>query len=498
MDPPETGTAHYHIDHLETSRELAPAGLPITIRTTVHGHGNRQPVDRRVWLEIDGQRLADRSLSVRVPPSGETTVEFEHRFRTTGSHRVAVVLDEDHLPGDDRSESVVVSVEALPVLLVDGDPQPDLTRSEAFFARAALSARSNERPWIDVRVVSWDRLEPADLVGPEVIVLANVPRIPAARIGLLVDFVSAGGGLLVTLGDRIEAETWNKSAASTGLSPVRLIETQQETGNEDENAVHAADASLTRSWLARFRSEQGGGFVEARFARWWSVDPAGGEEPARVIARLTNGHPLLITGRLGKGQVAAWTSSLDADWNTLPARPDYVSFLHELLFRLAGGHSARNVDVGEPLLLAVGPDFDFAEHAFYGPGDTRFDVARTGDEARPVAQLGDTRLPGRYTLRARQPAGRQVQPPQHFVVNSNRRESELDPLDPDARQGLSEGDRLNFITGLSELNEAARRDAPRTELWHIVLFLFLGLLVSEVILTRRMVRGGYQQEPSSR
>ena len=59
-------------------------------------------------------------------------------------------------------------------------------------------------------------------------------------------------------------------------------------------------------------------------------------------------------------------------------------------------------------------------------------------------------------------------------------------------------DRLNFITGLSELNEAARRDAPRTELWHIVLFLFLGLLVSEVILTRRMVRGGYQQEPSSR
>lgn len=494
---PETRTAHFRVDHLETSRELAPAGLPITVRTTVHGHGNRQPVDRRVWLEINGQRLADRSLSVRVPPSGKTTVEFEHRFRTTGSHRVAVILDEDQLPGDDRAESVIVAVAALPILLVDGDPQPDLTRSEAFFARAALSARSNQQPWIDVRVVGWDRLEPADLVGPEVIVLANVPRIGAARLGPIVDFVTAGGGLLITLGDRIEHDAWNKLAAESGLLPVRLIESQQETGNADEDAIRVADASLTRSWLDRFRSDSGGGFVEARFARWWSVEPTAGDEPAHVAARLTNGHPLLVTGRLGRGQIAAWTSSLDADWNTLPARPDYVSFLHELLFRLSGGRSARNVDVGEPLLLAVGPDFKFSEHAFYGPGDTRFDVAQIGDRTRPVAQLGDTRLPGRYTLRSRQPAAGQERRTEHFVVNSDRRESELEPLAPDIRQELAEEDRLSFITSLSELHETARRDAPRTELWHMVLFLFLGLLISEVVLTRRMVRGGYQQEPSS-
>ena len=48
-----------------------------------------------------------------------------------------------------------------------------------------------------------------------------------------------------------------------------------------------------------------------------------------------------------------------------------------------------------------------------------------------------------------------------------------------------------------ELRDAIGESAPRTEFWYLVLLLFLGLLLGEVVMTRRMVRGGYQQETSA-
>lgn len=492
-EPRDTAVAHYHVDQLELSRELVPAGLAVTLRTTIHGHGNPQTTTRRVAMEIDGQRLSNRTLSVRVPPSGKTTVEFEHRLPTPGSHRLAIVLDEDPLPADDRSEAAVVAVEALPVLLVDGAPHPDATRSETFFARAALSATANERPWIDGRVVTWDRLKPSDLQSVEVVVLANLTRPESDHRSSLIEFVSNGGGLLVTLGDRTDAAAWNTWSDDSGILPARILAQRGKPADSEDStaaAIHPADDSLNRSWLTRFRGERRGGFTEARFTRWWSLAPI---EAARVTARLTSGDPLLVTGRLEQGRTAIWSSSLDADWNTLPARPDYVSFLHELLFRLAGGQSTRNVKTGDPLLLTVPSDFKISDHVFLGPTGQRFAVQRGGSQGQRV-RLTDTALPGHYAMIPRRSTARSGQTSEHFIVNSDRNESLLERLDAATRGRLAANDRLTFIDNRQDLRDAISRGAAHTELWHLVLVLFLGLLLAEVTLTRRMVRGGYQQE----
>ncbi|MBQ19042.1 MAG: hypothetical protein CMJ65_18195 [Planctomycetaceae bacterium] len=496
-EPRDTAVAHYHLDQLELSRELVPSGLAVTLRTTIHGHGNAETATRRVVLEVDGQRLSNRALSVRVPPSGKTTVEFEHRLQAPGSHRLAVVLDEDPLPGDDRSEAAVVSVEALPVLLVDGAPHPDVIRSETFFAHAALSATANERPWIDGRVVTWDRLKPTDLESAQVVVLANLTRPEPEHRASLIEFVSNGGGLLITLGDRTNAAAWNTWSDDSGILPARILDQGGDPLDPEDStaaAVHPADESLNRSWLTRFRGERQGGFTEARFTRWWSLAPGESPEPAQVAARLTSGDPLLVTGRLQQGRTAIWASSLDADWNTLPARPDYVSFLHELLFRLAGGQSTRNITTGDPLLMTVPADFDISEHVFIGPTGQRFAVERGDNRQGQQVRLADTGFPGHYSMIPRRSKGRSGQSPEHFVVNSDRNESSLQRLDETTRGRLAGSDRLRFVADQQDLREAINRGAPHTELWHLVLVLFLGLLLAEVTLTRRMVRGGYQQE----
>jgi len=491
-EPRNTASPHFHIDPLDISRELVPLGLPVSIRTTVHGHGNPEMATRRVGLEVDGQRLPDRTLSISVPPDGEAAVEFSYRLPAAGSHHLAVVLDEDPLPGDDRADAVVTAVDALPVLLIDGAPHPDVTRSETFFARAALSASSNQQPWIAGHVVGWDRLTVDDFPTAGVVVLANVARPDPAWQQPLAEFVSSGGGLLLTLGDRIDPAAWSAWATTTGLLPAVIgARGEPATG---VSAVQADGESLETSWMARFSSDRQGGFTEARFTGWWSLAPVDGPEPPRVTARLANGDPLLVIGRKGRGHIATWASTLDADWNTLPARPDYVSFLHELLFHLAGGQSARTVAPGVPLLLPVADDFGHDQFVMVGPGGLRFDIEAVGRAPGRLARLTDTLLPGHYALVPRQVTADGVGPAEHFVVTGDPRESTLDRLDHVTRGRLAGSDRIDFVADQDELREAIGESAPRSEVWYLVLLLFLGLLLGEVVMTRRMVRGGYRQE----
>lgn len=493
-EPRSTSTPHFHVQPLEVSRTLLPLGLAVSIRATVHGHNNTDTTNRRVSLEINGQRLSERTQSVSVPADGDAAVEFSYRLPAAGSHHLAVVLDEDPLPGDNRGEIVVTAVDALPVLLVDGAPHPDVTRSETFFAQAALTAAANQQPWVASRVVSWDRLTADDFPTTGVIVLANVARPDPDWKRPLSEFVASGGGLLVTFGDRTDPAAWADWAESTGLLPIRVGDTIQAASGE--TGVRVDRESLAGSWMNRFGSSRQGGFTEARFTRWWPLEPLNDPEPPRVAARLDNGQPLLVTGRKDRGHIAAWASSLDADWNTLPARPDFVSFLHEMMFTLAGSQSTRTVAPGEPLLLPVDEDFQHDQYVIVGPGGLRFDVQETGTAPGRLARLTDTLLPGHYALVPRQLAQNGVGPAEHFVVTTAPGESNLARLEETTRGQLTRGGRIDFVANHDELREAIGESAPRTEFWYLVLLLLLGLLLGEVVMTRRMVRGGYRQEAS--
>jgi hypothetical protein len=240
---------------------------------------------------------------------------------------------------------------------------------------------------------------------------------------------------------------------------------------------------------------------------------------AIVAARLDTEDPLLISRRFGRGAVVLMTSAVDADWSTLPAKPDFVPLLHEIVFHLASGRAARNVDVGTPLVLPVPQEFRVDEYAFYGPGDTQFDAQPGGDELRPLVRLNDTRLPGIYELRphsttkahgqrpvgqAQRPVG-QAQPPveiarETFVVNFDRGESDLTSLNEAERGQLEAGNRMQFIATQQQLREQMFADNSRTEFWQMLLFVFLGILVIEVVMTRRLVQGGHVdvEEPGAR
>lgn len=500
---------NYSVDRLELSRELTVVDFPVRFRTTIRNTGAKAGSKRKVFVEVDGQRLADRSLTVQVEPDGQAQAEFEHRFQIPGSHRVSVSLEEDSLPTDNRSDAAVVIAEALPALLIDGDPNADPTRSEMFFASFALSPPGNDTPWVQARAVPLSDLQMADLTPVRVAVLANAARLTDAQLTMLQNFVDQGGGLAISLGDKTDREWFNAQlfADGTGLLPGMLEshETAPDLDEENSNTISILSESLTLPWISGFQTGSDDGFLDARFSDWFRIVPASAEEvadgeegsrreSATVAARLTNGDPFVVTRRYGRGEVGVLTSSLDADWNTLPTKPDYVAFLHELVFRLASARSSRNLDTGSPLALAISEGDSETNWKVINPEGEEFTPVRAGNELSPTIRFDETWLPGVYEFQRVGP-DRESGPgsaSEVFVVNFDRRESDLEPL-TDERWGEITGEgRLFRIDEPAEIFAAIRSDSARVEIWQFLLFVFLAILVGEVLMTRRLVQGGLQ------
>ena len=520
----ELGNAsNFTIERLRLSRELAVPGVPIRFSSKVRYRGGSAPIARQVFVEVNGQRLADQTLRLNLTPDGEATVEFERAFDKPGSQLVSVILDSDALPGDNRSDAAVVVTDSLPVLLVDGDRKLDPTRCETFFAKAALSAGGADVSWIKPSVLTPDELNADTLRNAAVIVLANVAKIPADTQSLLERSVASGRGLLFTLGDKVPKEGYalDPDAPAAALFPVKLLNVATEAG-EESVGVRVAGNSLELPWLREFRADKGGTLTDARFSKWWKISgqwavgsgqkkegnaaEGGGQsgDPAStvhhapllgtplVVAKLTNGDAWLVTRRYDRGTTAVLTSTLDADWNTLPAKTDFVPWLHELLFSLASTSTNRNVDVGTPLVLNIPPELKVEDHEFVGPGNKKLAAERIHDELQPGAILTDVTLPGIYRFAKKSADGKSSQDDEHFVANFDRGESDLTLLTEQQRTALSGEDRLIFTSDLKELQQQMFADSSRTELWWLLIYGFLAMMSVEVWMTRRMLRGAKQ------
>ena len=477
------------VDRLELSRELTVSDFPIRIATKISRTGGVQVIRASVYLELDGQRLGDHTQSLSLEPDGEGSVEFEYRFPSLGSHVVTVSIGEDRLPSDNQSHAAVTVADALPVLLVEGDWQPDATRRESFFARAAVGATRDESPWLRASVIRSSELDRRRLAQNSVAVICGVDDLAASVCEALREFVEAGGGLLLAVGDKVVAEGWNASLLGSGLLPGRL-----DTLETSEDGQTLAATSLQLPFLAGFRGTSDG-LTEARFTRWFNVVPVDeAETDFTVAARLANGAPYLLTHRVGRGQVMLMTSSLDADWNTLPAKPDYVALLHELVFYLSASDVRTNVEAGDSLLARLPSGGRVEDYSWTGPGELTFLAEAAGNADRRLVGLSDSTVPGIYRL---EKTTGDEQPTQSFVVEHDRGESNLAPLSVEAREFLESDDRIRFVRTVDELQQLHTDTESRTELWHVGLLLFLLMLSGELALTRRLVRAGHVEHEST-
>jgi hypothetical protein len=519
---------------LRASRAIASVGQQITFRTAVELRGQKEyRPPHRIRLEVDGSTVTDLSAprSADLGDKGQVPLSFSHRFTTPGSHLVSVIVEpdppveqrppdyriKDRLPGDNRQDFAVEVLSALPVLLVDGDDRPAPKHRGTDFLRDALAPARDRNPVVLARVVPIQEFDPGLLstdlgkepgTRPRVLVLANVARLTPPQQDAVTQFLAAGGGVLVTLGDRVDAQHYNEQLlrGGQGWLPARL---EDQTG--DESDLAHAPAPLPSSFfhpaLELFREVKIGGLGEAHFPRWWKVALPGRTSPAVPVALLTNSDPLLVErpypgapahATPGAGRVLLCTVPLDNSWRTnLPDLPAFAPLAHELIYYLAGVRSAEyNLQPGQPMYYRPDREDSLAGLSLQPPeGEAKplMQEANAEADVYPVRHLRQaqgsllvyegTRETGVYQLRT--PDHRTI----YYVVQPDPRESDLTPCSDTDRERVAKFvPAIKYENDRQQMTRELVSSSQRQEVWWWFLVGVIVFLCGEVWMTRRVAR----------
>lgn len=458
------------------TRGTSPAGPTLEIAAEVVNFGI-DGRDAEVTLELGDRVIAER---VTVPANNREQVVFNLRAPPDATHGV-VRTSGDALPADDAWYFTLAQHNAVNVLVVNGSPRNVAFEDEIFFLRAALRARHAGDVALNPVFATSAELKPGQLNAMDVVVLANVGTLTREQQLGLTNFVEAGGGLFIAVGDELD----DRTGASYGdLLPFPLRGAKTVAKADDPaaplTALSIATVDFEHPVVEVFDGVDDASLFKAWVYSYMLLDTVG-RPGARVVASYTGGIPALVEGTLGRGRVMMLTTSVDRDWSDLALRSSFPPLVQRIC-----QHLARSLDrpagpghrVGDPVRVPA-PEGQ-GPLVWVTPDGTRLDVEENPDDALVgTVTLEAPDQVGQHTLMRAGDVRRAV----HFAVNVDRVESDLAPVTPDAvRAAVAEMTRDNGIlpdAGVPEetLTASTGGDSRRTILWPYILaglFLLFG------------------------
>ena len=216
-------------------RPLAPIlgpGSQVEIGVEVLNQGSNLQAGVRVSLTVDGDARPGTQL-IEIPARGRAQAVFPWVPQRSGYHAIEARLDGDRLAVDDQHTAILHVPPTLRVLLVNGEPAPEIDQDEVGLLAAVLDpvddgagGLSRFTPF-QTTVVTPDALgsSEVDLSTQDVIWLANVRHVSRGMRDLLEARVAAGAGLVISAGANVDPKSYNSilwSPDGSGLVPAEL------------------------------------------------------------------------------------------------------------------------------------------------------------------------------------------------------------------------------------------------------------------------------------
>lgn len=432
----------------------------VRVQATVAGFGT-PAATRTVSLVLNGKTLATKSVD--VPANGRASVEFLSLDAPYGFSRGEVRIDSaDRLKEDDRFLFTVERSDPRKVLFVH--EARDL-RSPLYFETALESASESA---FQIESVTADQAAALALSKYAFVVLSDVGVLPPSFEDGLKRWVSAGGSVLVALGPnsaaRARLPVFDEAIGGSRYSS-REGERFQIVGQVDE--AHPALARAER-------------FEGVRFYQVTKFEPGS----SQILARLSDGTPLIAEKKIGEGRVLVLGSTLDNLANDLPLHASFVPFVEQTSNYLGGlDQQPANVKVDSYVELRTGPSGGAAAEVLDPDGKRALSL----EESTKARNFAVTRE-GYYEIR-RADGRREM-----LAVHADRRESDLTPIPAETLalwKATGRGD-------VSAPGASSPAGAPAARPWgfwpYIILVLLVVSLVESVVADRYL---GVVREPDT-
>jgi len=443
----------------------------------------RLPQDRVVVTLFAGDKAVDQRIIDRLAPGEASAVPMFVRFEEPGFVRLAARIGQDALEIDNVRYAVARVRDKVRVLAVDGDPSDRPYRNETDYLVTALVPKTlgAAKSSLAVEAVPWMELQSRKLGDYQVVVLANVPDVRQAQVEDLYNFVRDGGGLLVTLGDKINPTLVTARMRHGGISllPGEVQDAAAAPEAADGRSLAIADAGhpVARA-LGVLPPEL---LAEARFQRYFKLALAPDARPILKIAGTE--APLLAEKPLGRGKVLLFTSTIDRAWTNLPIHPAYPILASEIVTYLTTQAYERSLVVGEPVIVPLASDSVQTSVIFREPGGGTLAVQVTEREGRRVVEYAQADQPGFYEMKADEKS-----PPVVVSVSVDPRESDLKTLAPEGMKTALVNLPARVLPEGENLTSAIRESRVGRELWRILLVLGIATLAVEGFLAWRFSR----------
>jgi len=385
--------------------------IAVEVRASFAGDARPEDVEARVEVEIDGKVASGLPVTLERGAAKVVLHVPTPIAEDTREARVRVVADDD-LPADNQTSIVLGHADALALLLVNGDPRPATRADELYYAARALALLGDTQLAMRVQTVDPLSFERTDLRSSDVVVLANVAAPSSALAARLLEFVRAGGGVIIAAGSRIEAARYNAQLSALLPSHIR-------------GSARAENLRFALGARGDFLSDGLAGLREARSQERLLLEPA---PSAEVLLAFEDGAPALLARSLGDGRSLLFASTLDADYGDLPLRPGYLALLAAMIREAAGPIATARTHYapGERVSLPAPRPGSFVEVRAPDGNSTRIGsqagATGTGFDATDALgmfeiRVGQSDAPGPAKLRAT------------FIVEAPREESELSPAE---------------------------------------------------------------------
>lgn len=467
------GASNISVAFVALDQEVSAGNERVGVSARVVNGGPDAVRGLAVTLSLNGQRVQRRSVD--IDPYSSAAVTFSPVLIPQGISRGTVTAGTDDLPQDNEYHFVLTPRSTLSALIVESSNPRE---NQSLFLSRALSIGDNPAFRVDVRPLSALRL--SDLADRSIVVFNDAP-FPGGRAGQAIrEFVMAGGGLLIALGERTGPGTWPQQAAD--LLPGRV----GERVDPARGPIALTTLEYGSPIFELFSAPRSGDFSAAKFLRYARLTVS---DPAAVLARYSDGAVALAEKAVGTGKVLVWTSTLDTYWNDLALQPVFLPFIHRVARYLSGYQETRSAFVVGDVLELTEQSPDPAVRALVAAGGDLVVEAPSGGRRLLREEDGGqvVELTEQGFFEIRQADGADV-PPALVAANLDPVESDLATLDTD--QFLGAVAPLDMARGVTEGSQALTSEdmERRQQLWWYVLMAALVILLGETVLSNRLSR----------
>lgn len=446
----------------------------------IHNFSTERVEKLPVTLYIDNSRSETTQLDIEPNDSADATFKMKIDLQSESVHTGWVEIETDTLEIDNRYYFTVQSMNSIKVHAVNGEQKRADIEDETFFLTRALKNVGDEGAPIDytesTTFPSADALQQYD-----VLILANLNTLTSAEAERLKTYVNAGGGLIITLGDKVDATAYQQLLGGTEnpLMPCTLMQAVGDPIGKEEFQV-IASVDYRHPIFMPFSNPNHGDFGKGRFYRYFQTAPT---SEAVAIAAFDDGNPAVLEKIYGNGRVLCFTSTIDREWNDLPIHGVYLPFLHETIKYLALKQAGKVPDyrVGDGVEYNGDQDDAGKEVAVFNPN--RKEVRMTLNEQGNLF-YENTENPGIYSVHG---SGKSAH---YFVVNADTAESDLAFRNPEELTsmliGSTEVDRAPAEL-TDEVKQQYREDVEKNQgvATYLLLAVF-ALAITEMFLANRV------------